>query len=536
MNRFRKGVVFTLLLAALLFTAALVHAAALTPDQIYTVTLSYLNSDGTLEADVATTTAVADANGKLDFSFTGAPDTATCNWLLLSVKNAEGTTVRRALAPSAPEGETTELGVCDLTEAQTGSLLVMAEGAGTDDPIMMAFALIIVRSAGISADDAANLAVVAATAITGDNGFVGHLSDKGVTDAQLATLRQALIHNDTADLGDFTALFKDSVEAADADTAVELQGLAGGKIAEIFCAAAVEAGINVGVLLDALEVTGDAAGSCPEFGELGVATLASIDGAMSAFHQGMAAYKVKAEYEHALSVLGASDSQIERWNAAIDDLVSAMRQIDRTYSKYYSDPAHNVMTEEVRAQRDAAYQTIFEAFRTAMQSNEDELSALRTDVAEAMGINEDDLPPDFGHEFDSGGDPVAWPIPKVVAMSWFAAILTAGGELNYDRVDIPVPDICTGWGFAKEDFEFTGAGAPFFQLEQDVFLAQATRWASYQDLGGQPTRAQELAIKQDYYDTLRDIAAALSGTTDGTTAISSAQAAALTQTFIPPNI
>ncbi|MFH0809974.1 MAG: hypothetical protein V2A77_05840 [Pseudomonadota bacterium] len=534
MNRFRKGVVFTLLLAALLFTAALAHAAALTPGDTYTVTLSYLKTDGTLQEDVASTTAVADVDGKLDFSFTGAPDTSTCNWLLLSVKNAEGTTVRRALAPSAPEGGTTELGICDLTEAQTSSLLIMAEGAGTDDPIMMAFALIIVRSAGISADDAANLAVVGRTAIRGDDGFVGYLSSHGVTDAQLASLRQALIHNDTADLGDFTALFKDAVEAADADTATELQGLAGGMIAEIFCAAAVEAGVDVGLLSDAMEITGDAANGCPEYAALGANTLSSIDGAMSAFSQGLRAYKVKAEYEHALSVLGASDSQIERWNAAINALVTALRQIERTCSKYYSDPAHNVLTEEVRAQRDEAYQAAFDDFMVAVQSNEDELSDLRLAVAQALGVNEGELGVDFGYDYDSNSNLIPISIPKAVAMSWVAGIFSAGGELTYDRLDLPVPDVVSGWGFEKHDFVFAGAGASWFALKEDVFLTQATRWAAYAEIGGQPTRARELAIKQDFYDTMRDIAAALSGTTDGTTAISSAQAAALCKMFVQP--
>ena len=97
-----RGLVGSWLILTFVLIGSLTHAAPLTPGETYTVSLGYLNSDGTVTEDVSTTTAIADDNGKITFTFQNVPNQSTCNFLLLSIEESDGTTIRRAIAPSPP--------------------------------------------------------------------------------------------------------------------------------------------------------------------------------------------------------------------------------------------------------------------------------------------------------------------------------------------------------------------------------------------------------------------------------------------------
>jgi len=81
-------------------------ASALTAGQDYTVVLSKINSDGTITS-VSSTSATADANGKLGFSLSNLPTAVDANFVLLQVKDAGGNVVRQGIAPAPAEGSAT---------------------------------------------------------------------------------------------------------------------------------------------------------------------------------------------------------------------------------------------------------------------------------------------------------------------------------------------------------------------------------------------------------------------------------------------
>lgn len=532
------------LLAAVLSFFVLVgaaQAAPLTPGDTYTVTLSYLRSNGTLSAEVASTTAVADGDGKLSFSFEGAPDLSTCHFLLLTVKDGEGTTIRRALAPSSPEGGTTALGVSDLTETQTTALLTMAEAVGSDDPILMAYALTMVRAANMSLEDAQRMGQVGAQAILGAGGFADYLLEHGVSEAQLNLLREAIIDNDEVDLGNFTALFKEAVEAADSNTAQDYQGLAGGLVGDIFMAAAHEAGIDPDLIIAAHNAAGVVCNGMSEWDELDPAVKASINAAMSAFHMRMGLAKVRSEYVNALTVLGATGAQVTRFLTAVETLNETLSGIDRTYSKYFCDPAHNGMTQDIMEEMNGQYQAAFNQFQEDMQSSDDEIAALRVTVASAFGAqNPEDLGEGFGKTYNSQGEQVNIPIPAAVAMNWVADIVLAGGGLTYTRDTLEIPEMMSGWGFTERT-DFTlwegmpASGAALFGLEEDIHIIQCSRWQSNHDAGGRPSQTEEAEIRATFASRLAARTPALGGTTDGTTSVTTAQKEALVRMVTPPD-
>lgn len=193
----------SLTLAALAALCFMQPAAwALTAGTSYTIAVEKMKSDGTLTSAAGgdslgiSTTATADANGKIAFSLSGLPDNTTCNFFVSTVTdNSSNTVVRRAIAPCPPKGKTMPMGISPLTKAQTDSLLTAAAAAGTDDPILTLFGFAIVRSSGISATELSEMATLAEKGIEGTDGtagftfgtdgFIQYLLEHGVTTAQI---------------------------------------------------------------------------------------------------------------------------------------------------------------------------------------------------------------------------------------------------------------------------------------------------------------------------------------------------------------
>src|SRR4030067_1006230 len=115
------------------------HALALTAGQTYTVTIEKLTSAGAVTSGSSSlnlsATVAANADGKISFSIGGIPNNGSCNFLVITVANSSGVTVRRSIVPCPDTGKILPLGVCGITDKQTEALLSAFASAGTDDPI-----------------------------------------------------------------------------------------------------------------------------------------------------------------------------------------------------------------------------------------------------------------------------------------------------------------------------------------------------------------------------------------------------------------
>jgi hypothetical protein len=233
--------------------------AALTPGTIYTITIQKMNSNGTL-TDVSTEEATADSNGKLSFSLTALPTNSECNFIVFTLKLADGTVVRRGFVPAPPAGDTNLLGINSLSTAQTNAILSAGTQMGTDDPVAFAYLITLLRSEGATAADAALFAELGKYAIVGTGGFEDTLLASGVTAAQLANFKSYLVYNPTAGkktLRDLTASFKTAVDSGNATTAKQELQKAGGFMADVFMDAASSAGIDYTLILVAHDAAGE---------------------------------------------------------------------------------------------------------------------------------------------------------------------------------------------------------------------------------------------------------------------------------------
>jgi hypothetical protein len=550
-------------------TAAPSHAA-LTAGATYTIVIQKMNSNGTV-SDYSTTEATADSNGKLSFSLTSLPTNTQCNFIVFILKDATGTVVRKGFVPAPPAGSTNQLGINNLSTAQTNAILSAAEKIATDDPIPFAYLITLLRSDGATANDALLIAELGKYAIVGTGGFEDTLTANGVTATQLANFKSYLIYNPTAGkktLRDLTASFKAAVDSGDTTTAKQEMQKAGGFMADVFMDAASSAGIDYTLILAAHDAAGDVAQAhqADIVSQLTANVQNSMEQSMSAFFQRIAAIKVKGEYTKALNTLNASGTQVDTFNAAVNTMMTAMAAIDSDYADFYNDPqgyctAQGKTFNAVQDEVSARYQAAFAAFQTAIAASNADITAMKTNVVRDFGILLAQLPPDFGTYYDFTGTPKNWPIPQVVMVNWMAQnVVATGGALTYTRDTLAIPNhmqqwtgscsnpnfwdqgSCEGnggvWTPGRHDFSAMTPSPSFnayLGLMEDIQIIENARYALY-DGGNQPTRDEERANKLTFQQRMGDAAARIGGTTDGTTEITAEQKDAIIKLLMQPSM
>jgi len=552
-------------------TATPSHAAALTAGTVYSITIQKMNSNGTV-TDVSTTEATADADGKLAFDLTSMPTNAECNFIVFIIKDPTGTVVRRGFVPAPPAGSTNQLGVNNLSTAQTNAILSAAGKIGTDDPIAFAYLITLLRSDGATENDALLFADLGKYCIVGTGGFEDTLTTSGVTATQLANFKSYLIYNPTAGkktLRDLTASFKAAVDSGDATTAKQEMQKAGGFMADVFMDAASSAGIDYTLILAAHDAAGDVsqAHQADIMSQLTANVRSSMEQSMTSFFQRIAAVKVKGEYTKALTTLDASGTQVDTFNTAVNTMMTAMAAIDSDYADLFTDPqgyctAHGKDFATVQAEVDARYQAAFTAFQTAIAASNADITALKTNVTAAFGITLLQLPGDFGTYVDFTGTQKNWPIPQVVMVNWMAEDVNAmGGALTYTRDDLAIPTQMLEWmgtcanpaipnktaceavplvwtPRGRTDYSAMTPSASFnayLGLMEDIQIIENARFAIYSG-GGNPTREEEKQAKLDFQLRMEAAADRIGGTTDGTTEISDAQKDAIIKLLMQPSM
>ncbi len=561
---------FALSVCLLLTHASGTPAWALTAGETYTISLYKVNSDGTT-TQASSTTVTADADGKIQFSLTNVPTNASTNFVVLQCTDSSSSIVRKGFAPAPPAGSENLLGINSLSTSQTDAMLKCGEVAGTDDPILVAFGLVLTRSPGISDDDIQRLATLGNAAICGIGGFEDFLTDNGVTAAQLQIFKDRLVYNSASgvkDLRDFTANFKDAVDNDDDDAMAK----AGGFMAEIFVDAANTAGIDPSLILAAHDAAGEV--TCQaEYAAIQAAMSTTVQNgiqqSMSSFFTRIAAMKIRTEYTDALTVLGASGIQVNTYNAAVQTMITAFENIDATYGDYFMDPDGYVDTNSTTHQAvqnaiNTAFNNAFTSFQTAIQSSNGDITTMKTAVANALGVAVGDLPGDFGTTQDFGGNSVNWPIPQTVMVNWVASIIEAGGGLTYTRDTLALPagvgsfiGTCSdnqyfdqtscednGGTWTPERGDFSGEDASFaalMGLEEDIRIIEFTRYAVYDNLdpntqSQEEMKAAEKAGRLLFQQRLEATKDRIDGTVDGVTDVSDAQKEAIIKVMQQPSL
>lgn len=463
--------------AALVSTcAAPVAFAATAPlaDGTYTITVSKFNSNRTLST-VSSNSAVA-TGGKLDFTLSSMPTKSDANFLFFELKAANGTVVRQGFAPAPPVSATNKLGINEMSDKQAKVIKQAAALAGSDDPILMSYLLVIFRSPGITDADIPVIAQMGKAGILGSGGFEGFLtspSGGNITTNQLQSLKDCLIYNSDGTqktLRSFTEGYYDAVNMMTAEEQKEMQK-AGGLMGEIFIDAATCAGIKPNLVLAAHNAAGvavDDDGSMDTLWAQNPNFASAMDSAMTTFHLRISASNLADEYSKALTALGASGSQVTDFLNAGRNLMTSFKNLEAQYAGFYTDPENyaaskGTTVDIVQTELQEAYQAAFTTFQGSIASKPTDINTMKTGVLTILPHGAM-LPDDFGTYtmFTAQDQPTCeaaggtwgmtgcvanWPIPQTVMVTWLAGILGNGGDFAYTRDTTPLPSFAEGfWG------------------------------------------------------------------------------------------
>lgn len=534
-------------------------ARALTTGATYTVTVDKVSSAGALVSVGISTTAVADSNGKISFSLNGAPDSSSCNFMVINVKDSTDTTVRRSIVPCPASGNTLPLGVSGLTDKQTDALIAALASAGTDDPILAVFGFTIVRSEGITTAELSNMATFCIQGIDGTGGFVEHLTNNSVTAAQLAAYRAAIIASLANPTTGYTKLYKDSVDTTSATTELEKRGEAAALLLNVLVSAATTAGFPQDRVLEAFDAMGAVVvplmNQAITDGNISQATGQMINSTVGGGIQKLKAEKLIDKYTNALTALGASGADVTQYQSAATALANTMISAFSTFEQVFTGTESSADIAAADAILTTTMSTAFTAFMTATASSDLRLTTMISNIDNALGVSTGLQVSNFQF-YNSGGTTSNWSITMVIPTDWISSIVTAGGSLTYTRDTTAVPSAmtwvgtcsdpsfgdkgsCEGsggtWTVARTDFAGRGTPASYASLlglQEDVMIREFTRWADQSSAGSD--MAQHATLEKNFATAMETLAGNLGGTSDGSTAITAAQKSALTTLLQSP--
>lgn len=526
----------------------------------YTITISKLSSAGAL-VDIETVGGTTNDNGVLSFALTSIPTKDDANFIFLTIRNGSGTIVRRGMSPAPPADDNNATGLNYLSTTQANGMIRAASLLGTDDPIVAAYLLIILRSPNVSSTDLDNVALMGQDALTNPTlGFESFLLSHGVSGTQLGNMKNCLIYNpdnNAKTLRNFTRNFFEAVAATDNAAASSAMQKAGGFMAEIFLDAGACAGVDAGKILAAHNAAGDGAQAGGHMALLSTSLLRSIETAMSSFDRRIRIVRISTEYTNALNTLGATGSQVDQYLAAVTGLMNASAQVDQTYADYFMDRTayladHPGVTDDnVQTSINAAYSAGWTQFQTDIQSDNASIAAMKTSLQSTYSLT---LPSDFGTYVDQNGTQRNWPIPQVVLMNWLAP-----STFNYSpRDNTAIPSMmsawmgtcsnpmyweqssCTGnggtWTPGRRTYDFTGSDVfnSYLGLQEDLNIIQMARneiWNS----GTQPTGEERAANESVFIGRVAACGTRITGAKSGAD-ITAAEKDAIMKLVLPPQM
>ncbi len=542
------------LLFLVAFTIAAVpqaRAAALVSGETYTVTIDTISSSGALVSTSLTTTAVADSNLKIAFSLSGVPTTDNCNFMVINIKDSGGTTVRKSLVPCPSPGGTLPLGVSGLTEKQTDALLSALSTAGTDDPILAVFGFTIVRSDGITAYELSTIANICYQGISGTNGYTDYLSNNGVTTAQMATYRSAIVTALANETTGYSKLYKDSIESATASAELDKRGEAAALLLKILVTSATEAGFPQDKVLEAFNAMGAIAVpliTAATGGSITSATAQMINSTVGGGIQKLKAEKSVEKYTAALTSLGASGADVTQYQSAASTLASSMVAAFKIFEQVFTGTETNTDISTAETALSSSMNTAFNTFMTSTAATDARLTTMIANIDTALG-SATGLTKSSFQIYKSGGSPSNWSITMVIPTDWISTIVGNTGGLSYTRDTTAIPSAmtwlgtcsnlsftdkasCQGasatWTAGRSDFVGDGVPASYatlLGLQEDVMILEFKRWNDQSSAGADMTA--QAALEKSFATAMTSLAGNITGTSDGSTAIPSASKSAL---------
>ncbi|MDP1996815.1 MAG: hypothetical protein Q8J90_06425, partial [Gallionella sp.] len=296
----------------------------------------------------------------------------------------------------------------------------------------------------------AALATIVKDAISNPGGFTDYLTTtRGVTAAQLAAYRSAIV----AQLNDvnsgYSKLLKDSVDATASTADAAKRGEAAGLLMEILVKAATTAGFQQDYILEAFNAMGSIAvpaitAATP--GTLSVTTAQGVNTSIGSGIQKSKTSRVIEKYSAALTTLGATGADVTQFQTAATTLSTSMQAAFSTFEQaaFQTGTENAAAIIAAQATLNTAMNTAFNTFIADTATSDARILTLRTSICTAVLPSNVagclvTLPAAFFQFYDQSGTTHNWPVNMVVLTDWVTTNKTAGGSLTYTRDTTAVP-------------------------------------------------------------------------------------------------
>lgn len=446
--------------------------SALTPNHSYTITINGISSSGSIVNLNVTTQATSDSSGKLSFTFSGntIPIRGDYNFLLINIRDG-ATTVRRAIIPAPEDGSAIDMGVSPMTESQTEALLDVMASEGTDNPMLVLFGSLIIRSGAFDSTTIGTISSLIGDAIMGDEGFHDFMIENVGLNSTTA------FYNSIIDqFGEYTAKLKQSVESATSVESKNFRAEAASLLCSILVEAASAAGFDSSVVISAMKSASDRMEYFADRDNIPDEVTNAIDMIMIANDLKLQADSLKFRYLSAMEVLNASDGQMSRVSEAVETLAGSLVAAYQSMEGLFEDEeSFNFDPDDIEERMEEiqdAMSDAFSAFIGDIAATEDEIASMR----QALGIPENIPEGSFKYRTRNGGEHY-WSITTVIALNWLSSNYP---NLSYARSNTPIPASCA-WLPERKDYQaFPYDNLPallrnVFGLKQDLEILYLQR-------------------------------------------------------------
>ncbi|MBI5016184.1 MAG: hypothetical protein HZB55_11960 [Deltaproteobacteria bacterium] len=347
--------------AALLASFA-TQALALPANAPLTVRLSTVSSTGTL-TQVKSMAVTSDANGKVDFSFTGVPTSDTATLLMVQILDASDHVLREGMVPAPDPSGTVNMGVSEVTDKQAKAMLgsLAQPGSTASVPAQAMAALVMVRSGAMSDADAVRFGPMAAAAGSAFESFL--IGSGGASAAQVTAVRSAMLRH----LREIAAGFQQAVRTANGtaagdQAAANLRGDAMANFMDDMINAGGDAGLAPGVMQTAFDEAGSAAHGVSATMD-NPAVFTAMGSALRSGAQLGQFMEQQRRYNDAMTALGAPSAQVQQLASTSASLSVAMTNAQEHFEEMYASPTAFPTDAQIQAAEAAMAAAMTSAFQ-----------------------------------------------------------------------------------------------------------------------------------------------------------------------------
>ena len=371
-----------LVVSVIFATSAL--AAPLTANHTYQVQLFTMSASGHQNPTAAgQMNATTDANGKLTFQFSDAPDTSTAPFLMVQVMdsvNGQNQVVRQTLVPAPLAGQQVQMGINEVSYRQTqAALQAMQSAAGSGNAAFhVMFPLTMIPSGAISSADAGDFGRAADDAATT---FQNYLTQNGVTADQMTAFQGGLLDA----MRSYAATNKSAVDQTNPTTATNLYGQAGAQFMTAMIQAGTNAGINPALLAAAYDQAGQAIDNSASMANLPTQEIAALQ---ANFMLGAQECQLQSQMLGYNSAMREFDAQTQNFTDAVTKVQSSMVQTHQQFQQVFADqtalPDQSTIDQAFSSMQ-TAMQNAFGTFDQATTADSTQVDSMLGVMANAMG-------------------------------------------------------------------------------------------------------------------------------------------------------